>query len=151
MRSAATDGIVLTGNMSISFHSMSLPTARLIWHCPYAVIFYSKNGKVDGPDYKEYALIRLDGEDAENDKNATNKVIINKMDDFEGWDAWKKKNKEGFDGVISFVKEGKVITTTTENFGLSVRNITTINGQSDKVFIALTGDQCALTDIRITK
>ena len=151
MRSAATDGIVLTGNMSIRFHSMSLPTARLIWHCPYAVIFYSKNGKVNGPDYKEYALIRLDGEDAENDKNATNKVIINKMDDFEGWDAWKKKNKEGIDCVISFVKEGKVITTTTENFGLSVRNITTINGQSDKVFIALTGDQCALTDIRITK
>ena len=42
------------------------------------------------------------------------------------------------------------IIMTTENYGIYVKNITYMNSD-EKVYAALTGDQVALTDIRIVK
>ena len=39
--------------MTISFHSMSLPTARLVWHCPYISLFHSKDGRGAGSFTKD--------------------------------------------------------------------------------------------------
>ena len=36
-----------------------------------------------------------------------------------------------------------------ETLGISIENLTTINDGNDTVYVALTGDQVALTDIRI--
>ena len=73
--------------------------------------------------------------------------------DFEGWDAWKRKNKEGFDCRVRIKRKENTITISTSNFGLSVTGITIIPEEMMKgdtpVYAALTGDQCALTDIRI--
>ena len=33
-RTDSTKGILLKDSLTISFHTMSLPTARLVWHCP---------------------------------------------------------------------------------------------------------------------
>lgn len=41
--------------------------------------------------------------------------------------------------------------TLTKNEGIEITNITTIFDPSKNVYISLTGDQCALTNIRITK
>ena len=46
-RSSSTDGIEISDGMRVSFHSMSLPTARLVWHCPFAVLYTSDDGQVD--------------------------------------------------------------------------------------------------------
>lgn len=54
-------GIVLNCGLEIRFHTMSLPTAWLVWHCPYIVIFTSEDGRVNGEKYKEYVLVRADG------------------------------------------------------------------------------------------
>ncbi|MCR5686016.1 MAG: HD-GYP domain-containing protein [Lachnospiraceae bacterium] len=148
-RSAATDGIAITDGMTVSFHTLSLPTARLIWHCPYIVIFSSDDKKVKGKNYREYALTRLDGENWDVDGFAENKLIVNRNDDFEGWDAWKKACKEGFDCVVSFGRAGNKISVTTENQGLYVKNTTTLPDGTGEVYAALTGDQVALTNIRI--
>ncbi|MBR4473495.1 MAG: HD domain-containing protein [Oscillospiraceae bacterium] len=153
VRSAASEGIPVKDRMLLSFHTMSLPTARLIWHCPYIVLFYSADGKVNGEGYREYTAIRLDGENWENDNHIQGRIIVNREDGFEGWDAWKRGNKEGFDCTVQFRREGNRITVSTENLGLSVKGITILpeemTDKDNPVYASLTGDQCALTNIRI--
>ena len=149
-RSASTEGIPVKERMSISFHTMSLPTARLIWHCPFICLFHSNNKKVNGPGFKEYVLIRLDGENWESDDKAKNSIIINKNDSFEGWDVWKQKNKDGMDCNVTIRRESRRITVTTENAGISIRSVTLLQEDIPEVYVALTGDQCVLTNIRIS-
>lgn len=153
IRSASTPGVPVTDGLSLSFHTKSLPTARLIWHCPYIVLFRSADGKVNGPDYREYAVVRLDGEDWEQEGNAQNRITVDREDGFGGWDAWKQGNKEGFDCTVTFKREENRITVSTKNLGLSVQGVTILPDDPAEsrrtVYAALTGDQCALTGIRI--
>ena len=143
----STAGVLLKDSMEIDFHTMSLPTARLIWHCPFVCLFNSTNGKVSDDDYKEFALIRFDGEVWETDDYADNDIIINKNDDFDGWDKWKRLNKDGMDCHVHLKRDGKKITMTTENGGIFLKCITTIKTDDEDVYVALTGDQIALTKI----
>lgn len=103
-RSATTDGILVKDKVTITFHTMSLPTARLVWHCPYFSIFSSDNGKVNGPDFREYGLLRLDGENWDSDDFGSNKITVNKTEQFTTWDDWKTINKEGFDCSITNIR-----------------------------------------------
>jgi hypothetical protein len=128
---------------------MSLPTARLVWHCAYLVIFSSDDGKINGENYKEFALIRPDGESWEPEGLATNDLTVEKKDSFEGWDVWKEKNKEGYERTDHIERKGNTITVTTENLGIAIKNVTTILAKTNDIYVALTGDQCALTNIRI--
>ena len=150
-RTDATLGIPVKDGMKISFHTMSLPTARLVWHTAYIDLFYSGDRKPFGDDFREYALIRLDGENWEAVGVAENKLIVNLGDDFEGWDAWKAANKEGFDCTVSFKRDGNKIITKTENLGISLIINTTVLDDPSEVYVSLTGDQCALTNIRISE
>ncbi|MBQ6232642.1 MAG: HD-GYP domain-containing protein, partial [Clostridia bacterium] len=61
-RTDATDGIPIRDGLTLAFHSMSLPTARLVWHCPFISVFSSDDGRVNGANFREYMLLRLDGE-----------------------------------------------------------------------------------------
>ncbi len=144
-----TQGIPLDRDLRITFHTKSLPTARLVWHCPYVSIYTSEDGAPYGDTYREYILTRLDGENWESDEYADNKVIINRTDDFDSWTDWKEKNKAGFDCEVLINRDGNTVTITTENFGISIRSITTIKDDVDKLYVALTGDQVALTDIHV--
>ena len=150
-RTAHTEGIPVKEGMEISFHTKSLPTARLVWHCAYLVLYWSADKKPTGKPYMEYALIRLDGEfwDAEN--VASNKMSAHKLYNFEGWESWKKANMEGFDCTVSFKRDGNKITATTENLGISIKNVTTILEEKDEVYLTITGDQCVITNIRIKR
>ncbi|MBR6328714.1 MAG: HD-GYP domain-containing protein [Lachnospiraceae bacterium] len=148
-RTASTEGIPVRDGMKISFHAKSLPTARLVWHCAYVDMFYSSSKMPSGDDYQEYALIRLDGENWDTEGIARNKVIVNIVDDFEGWDAWKENNKKGYDCTVSFKIDGDKIITTTENFGISLKNITTVLQAPPEMYVCLTGDQVAITNIKI--
>ena len=128
---------------------MSLPTARLIWHCPFICLFYSENKKINGPGFKEFALIRLDGEQWESDSKASNNILINKNDDFEDWETWKKLNKAGMDCRVSIRRESRRITVKTENGGIEIRSVTILKEDIPEVYVALTGDQCVITNIKI--
>ena len=150
-RSAATRGIEVTGDLKIRFHAMSLPTSRLIWHCPFIVVYTSYDGQVNGPGFKEYALIRLDGENLDSDDHADNEVFINRTADFNGWDDWKANFRKGLDCDVTVLRDVNVITVKTENLGIIIRIKTTIFDEFEKVYVAITGDQCAVSDIRINK
>ena len=150
-RSDHTAGIPIKDILSLSFHTMSLPTARLIWHCPYFVIFSSKDGLVNGEDYVEHALIRLDGEISQPPEGAASKdanaIEIEKADSFEGWDFWKEMNRSGYNCLALFEKKGDTVTVTTENLGMHIKATAKIADATGKVYAAITGDQCAITDI----
>ncbi len=148
-RSAATEGIALTDHIRINFHSMSLPSANLVWHCPYIVLFYSDDKKVYGEGYREYAMIKLNGESDPTKEFAENKFVIKKTEKFQNWGAWKKTGHRGMECEVRIKRRGNTITTLTENLGIYIENITTLKDGNSKVYVALTGDQVALTDIRI--
>lgn len=159
--SAFTEAIPLHDRVTLNFHTMSLPTANLVWHCPYIVIFYSEDKKIGGKGYREYAFIKLNGESNGSNSFAENKFSMKKKENFFGWDEWKAMNKAGMECEIKFFREKNKITTITENLGISIENTTKIcnsanansanaNANSaNEVYIAITGDQIALTDIRI--
>ena len=145
----ATAGIPIENELKLSFHSQSLPTAHLVWHCPYIRLFTSENGQVDGEAFQEYLLLRLDGEDWQSDKHVDNTIQIDHTRQFPGWNEWKEKNRQGLDCTISIKREGNCIRMETVNLGIAIYSTTTIKDEVDSIYVALTGDQCALTDIRI--
>ena len=147
-RAAATAGIPIKDKMSLEFHTQSLPTARLVWHCPTCVIFSSDDGTVKGSNYKEFALMRLDGETWKSGDDADCSLVVDRHN-FDGWDAWKKANRKGYDCTISFRRNGNKIIASTENEGISVKSTTDVNIEVNEIFVALTGDQVALTNIRV--
>ncbi|MCR4604577.1 MAG: HD-GYP domain-containing protein [Eubacterium sp.] len=148
-RTDATEGIKLDGTLEIDFHTKSLPTSRLVWHCPSMVVYTSADGKVNGEGYKEYALIRFDGENTGSDEAAENTLLVNREENFAGWDVWKEKNKAGYESKIVFKRDGNTVVSITDNFGIFINNTTKILGEAGDVYVALTGDQCALTNIRV--
>ena len=150
-RSQATEGVPVLKRLSVSFHTKSLPTARLVWHCPFISLYTSEDGNVNGAGYREFLLLRLDGENWESDSHAENVVYIDHTRDFQGWNTWKEKNKEGMDCTVHVTREGSRVRMETENLGISIYTTTTIKDDVDNIYVALTGDQCAITDIHITE
>ncbi len=150
-RSATTKGTLINRDfMNITFHSMSLPTARLVWHCPYIVLYTSEGGLIDGVGYKEYGVIRMDGECWQDHKHSENTMLTNRTEEFGSWNEWKSRNKRGVDCRVRIERRGNVIKTYLDCAGLISTNTTTIFDNVNDIYFALTGDQCALTNIRIS-
>ena len=150
-RTRTTEGVPVLKQLGLSFHTKSLPTARLVWHCPFITLYTSEDGRVGGEGYREFLLLRLDGETWESDANAENDVIIDHTRTFPGWNVWKDRNKQGMDCTVSILREGSCVKMETENQGIAINSTTTIKSDVDRIYAALTGDQCAITNIRITE
>ncbi len=148
-RTAATKCVPVGERMRIIFHAMSLPTANRVWHCPFVILFHSDDKEMYGENYREFALIRLDGEEQPSDEAADNRLLVERQENFVGWESWKELNKKGFECTVYIQRSGRKIITDTENFGISIRNITTITDGTKDIYLSLSGDQCAITDIRI--
>ena len=150
-RQASTDGIPLTGDIQLSFRTKSLPSARLVWHCPFIVLYTSADGQVEGKDYREFAMIRLDGENWHTDDHVVNETKVRTTDAFPGWEEWKNRLRLGMDCRIDIQRDPRVITVLTENVGISIRSEISIHDFDGVVYAALTGDQCTITEIRIVR
>ena len=147
--SAATEGVFVDGEVIIDFHTMSLPESNLVWHCPYIVLYYSKDGIAYGEDYKEYTLLKINGEGSGDNESAYNRFSMKKAENFAGWEDWKQKNIAGMECSVKLARKGNRIITSTENLGIEIENTTIIKEAQKEVYAALTGHQVALTDIRI--
>ena len=150
-RMVTSRSVPVTGRMRFTFHARTLPTARLVWHCPFFSIFTSQDGSVTAEDFREFVLIRLDGENWESDAHAQNEVNVERTKDFAGWNAWKESLRAGMDCEIRVEREGNVVTITTENLGIEISSVTTIRDEVDLIYAALTGDQCTITNIHILR
>ncbi|MCR4587924.1 MAG: HD-GYP domain-containing protein [Lachnospiraceae bacterium] len=148
-RTDSSDGVEIRDGLQLSFHVQTLPTARLVWHCPFMVLFSADDGKIKGKNYREYAFLRFDGEAWECDPDCTMKMNVNRLEEFGGWDEWKQFNRDGYDAVVTFKEEDDKITIITENDGISIRNSVIIKNNGTKIYTAITGDQIVLTDIRV--
>ena len=144
-----TKGILVKDKMNLFFHTQSLPDANLIWHCPFIILYYSDDRKPFGSNYHEYAMIKFDGEDNGSNEFAENSIIVRKTEDFVNWEEWALQNKAGYECQIEFFKKGNEITLKTQNKGLYIQNTSIIKDGNKDIFVALSGDQVALTDIRI--
>ena len=71
--------------------------------------------------------------------------------DFVSWDEWKARSKAGFDCTFTFERKDNIITVHTENGGVIVKANAKITDGNEAVYAAITGDQVALTNIRIKK
>ncbi len=149
--SVATKGVLIGDGLTLSFHTMSLPTARLVWHCPYIMLYSASDGERSSDNFREYLLLRFNGEDWSSDKHAENSIQIDHRESFEGWEAWKEKNKQGFVCTVKIKREKNSITVITENFGIALQSITTIHDGAEDIYVAITGDQCAITDVHIIR
>ena len=147
-RETFTKGLQVEDGMRLYFHSQSLPGANLVHHCAYLMLYTSEDGTVGGRDYSEFLCMRLDGDEATQDGKAENHITVRKTEDFAGWDAWKIMNKRGLDYLVEFRRKRNRITLSTENGGIYIECQTTVPAGVDAVYAALTGNLCALTDIR---
>ena len=141
--------IIIKDRLKLIFHSMSLPSASLVWHCPFVILYSSEDGCVNGKGYKEYACIKLNGENDGDTEFAVNSIYTKKTDAFSGWDEWKEKNKKGVEYELDLRRKNERIILKTNNLGIEIESITTVKDGSGDVFAALSGDQVALTDIRV--
>jgi hypothetical protein len=148
-RTASTEAIEIKEWTQIRFHSMSLPSASLVWDCPYIVIFSSDDKKVKGKGYHEYALIKLNGEYENTQEYAENKFTMKKTEAFTTWEDWKRLNKDGVEFEVVFLRKGDRVIFNSENLGIFIENTTKIRDGSKKVYAAITGNQVAITDIRV--
>lgn len=141
----------LDSDVTIEFHTMSLPSAGRVWHCPLVAMFSSDDGEIGGSNFRELAFIRLEGEVWCDNPEVSNETSVLKSEAFENWSAWKQKNKAGVNCSLQISRKGNVIKLQVENSGLEIRNITTMPTDVSNVYFYLSGDQCALTNIRINK
>ena len=148
-RTAATQGILLKDDLRLDFHARSLPSANLVWHCPYIVIFHSADGRVGGDGYEEYALLKLNGECEGGSNNIRNKFRMKRTEAFPGWEKWKTAAKKGMECSAEFTRRGNRVTIVTENGGVRIENTTQFAEKPKDLYVALTGDKVALTDIRV--
>jgi uncharacterized protein YajQ (UPF0234 family) len=112
------------------------------------VLYSSDDGSVGGENYHEYALIKINGENEATDEYAENRFVMKRSDDFPGWEEWKTINQKGLDCQVHIEKHGNRVIIKTENLGISIENTSVIKDDKPKVYVALTGDQVAITDIR---
>lgn len=150
-RAQTTQGIPLEGTVRLTFHAQALPNARLIWHCPAISVFTSADGAVGGDGYKEFILVRLDGEELEDDAFLQGEGFDVHTQDFEGWNAWKEGLKQGIDCEVVIERSNNEVSIVTQNLGIAIHSVTAIPEGVENVFAALTGDQCAIANIRVSR
>ena len=82
--------------------------------------------------------------------HAENEVHIDHARSFPGWNSWKETIRQGIDCTVRIRRDGNRITMDTENLGITIESVTTLRDHVEEIYIALTGDQCTLTNIRFT-
>ncbi|MCR4762746.1 MAG: HD-GYP domain-containing protein [Lachnospiraceae bacterium] len=148
-RRVTTEGIPLGDYLKLTFHTKSLPLARLVWHCPFVLLFSARRGNAGAEDFREFALIRFDGEECPASECAESETEVDKTEEFGDWEQWKARNREGLDCTVVLRRKDNEVTAVTEQAGLRIRTTTRITDGSKRIYVALTGDLVAMTGIRV--
>jgi hypothetical protein len=71
--------------------------------------------------------------------------------DFPGWDAWMEYNHKGYDAVVTFRLQNQDLTIISDNCGIFVKNTVEMNSIGRPLYASITGDEVAITNIRVIK
>ncbi len=145
-----SQSIPVVDGMTINFHAMSLPTARLIWNCAYIRIFSCEGGQINEKKLHEYMLLKTYGEASGSEEYAENKAHVERKPDFAGWQEWIDYNKKGIDYSLRITRDNNIIMLDTEDDRFILHAETKILEEAEEVYLTLTGDQTAITNIHIS-
>lgn len=148
-RTASTLGIVIENSFDIDFEMKSLPFAERMWHCPYIIIYHSEDAQIYGSNYREYGVIRFNGESWGEVKGLSNKITVEKTVEFPGWEQWKQDNKTGRKCHITITPKDNCVVLKTINGGVDIENVTQVES-GKKLYVALSGDQCVIENINVS-
>ncbi|MCR4675037.1 MAG: HD domain-containing protein [Lachnospiraceae bacterium] len=149
--SEVSKSIAIENGLTLNFHSMSLPTARLVWQCPFIKVFSSSDGNETSEDFHEYMVLVMDGENLDYKEYAECEVDVDHNLDFAEWNEWLECNKQGMDYSVKIHRENNKIVLETQNHLFSIHAQATIHENPKEVYISLTGDQTAITNIHVLR
>lgn len=147
-----SDGILVTSEpVHVTYHSISYPQAKESWHAPLIVLFSSMDQLVNGVAYTEYSITRNDGYGWITDGGGYASRDSH-TDEFITWLDWLGKNKEGVECKLTAYRKDDMVIIEQENSGVKVISHTIIPYSNTlPVFISLSGELCAITNIRISR
>ena len=149
-REEYSQGMPVEDGMRLFFHTLSLPNANAVVHCSYILLYSSDDGEVGGNNYVEYICVRTDGDEATVNGKALNKNLsVHRSENFAGWDTWKEINKRGLEYKVEFERKKNRIAFSTQNAGISIDCTMEVPIGTDNVYVALTGNQVAISNIRV--
>ncbi len=146
---AKTQGIRVVDGLRIAFHTQTLPYSNHIWDCPHVMLYTVPEGKEDTSDYTIKSCIRFDGEEIGDVDRSSVVIEAKRNENFEGWDAWKEYNKAGAECEILFERKRNRIVMYTVNHGVEIKHTTKLSSGDLIVYVGITGENCALTNIRV--
>ena len=146
--SAHTKGIeVTTEGITITMTAKKAAPSANNYEAPVWIAFSSDNQLVNGENYAEYWVQRSDIYGwAGGAGNADNTVAVN---GFSGtWDIYNQKLADGTQVTIYAIRTGDTITVSMECAGMHSK--VTLPVAADKpAYLALTGEQCTMTGIKV--
>ena len=101
--------------------------------------------------FHQYLLLEIDGEGWEPDELSESVVNVSQTEKFSDWQTLNVKNKQGIDCKVIINRDGNKIKIHTENLGIIINSVTTLKDDVKDVYAAITGDQCAITNIHISR
>ena len=149
---AHTEGIEITDEpVRVTYDSISYSQAKENWHTPLVVVFSSLDKLVNGVLYEEYSVIRSDAYGWGVDGiGFSSKVIY--PDRWSSWKEWLAANKEGIHGSITAFRNENTVIIRQNNHGVIVTSsIQVPTGRELPICFALSGELCAISNIRITR
>lgn len=152
-------GIELTEYpVTITYRNVSKPQADKNWHSPAAVLFTSDDSLVwpgaieNSPNhYREYSIIRSDAYGWKTDAKSF-QYESQYSSKWTNWENWLEQNRQGSICTVTAVRYGKYALIRMENAGLIVHATTTLpDNAGEKLYFAMTGEQCSLTDFLLIR
>lgn len=149
---AHTEGIEITEEpVRVTYDSISYSQAKENWHTPLVVVFSSLDKLVNGVLYEEYSVIRSDAYGWGVDGiGYSSKVIYPER--WSSWKDWLKENKKGIHGSVTAFRNENTVVIRQNNHGVIVTSsIQVPAGRELPICLALSGELCAISNIRITR
>lgn len=147
--SAHTAGFEITADPhTYMFHTKTDEGKTDNWHTPLFVVFYSEDGKVNGPGYQEYGVIRSDNYHW--DGTGTVGAICKATETFpEGfdWAAWQAANRNGVDCTVTTQMYNDCALIGVSNNGVVSTYAVPVN-QAVANYVSLTGEFCVLSNLQ---
>ncbi len=151
-----SEGYLLTEYpLFITYQSKTMPDGDENWFTPSAVVYSSTNGKPLSPEadpeptgYVEYCVTRSDAYGMKEDADKY-QYESHYLESWGNWEKWLQANKDGVDCSIMAVRCEKYVYVRMENADLIVISTTTLPVGSEKdVYLAITGEQCVISDFK---